>query len=168
MAGLVPAIHDLPVVLKTPMRLVAAFARTERVGCLLLPRRLAQRRIDAVLPAGALILKKIKHVAVEPQGHGFFGARQRSQRGPARIFNRLRRHRLEGSFGRGTGIGLAPCLRWVPPISRPVSRIVTSHVRYWRGPPFDAKRRRSLCTGTMLPGSRFLLHCFTRANFTKH
>jgi len=73
-------------------------------GFALLPRRLAQRRVDAVLPAGAIFLKKIEHVAVDAKRHRFLGAGQR--RRLRRQFGRLRRgHRLEDLLGRGARVG---------------------------------------------------------------
>ena len=42
----------------------------------LLPRRLAQRRVDALLPAGAAFLEIFEHVSVEAERHRFFHARQ--------------------------------------------------------------------------------------------
>jgi hypothetical protein len=43
----------------------------------LLPRRLAQRFVDAVLPARAVFLKEIEHVAVDAQRNHFLGPGKR-------------------------------------------------------------------------------------------
>src|SRR5690242_17543358 len=64
-------------------------------GITLFARRLAQRRIDAVLPAGAIGLEKVEHVTVDTQRHHLLGARHRLRR---RQVGRLGGRRLEGLF----------------------------------------------------------------------
>ncbi len=115
-----------------------------RRGGFLLPRRLTQRCIDAVLPTGAVLLEKIQHVAVDPQRHRLFHARQGDRRGSLRNFERLGRHRFEGLLGGGARIRFASRFRCVAPISRSVSRIVSSHGVIMGRLTCDAKRQTVL------------------------
>src|SRR5580693_986523 len=69
------------------------------------PRRLAQRRVDAVLPARAFLLKEVEHVAVDAQGDHLLGARQRRLALARDRLRRLGGRRLERRFGGGTRVG---------------------------------------------------------------
>src|SRR5262249_49148126 len=81
--------------------------RSMKLGSLLhrgalLSSRLAQRRVDAVLPAGTFFLKEVEHVLVDAQRHCVFHVRKRRCLG--RQLCRLGRRGLEGLLGRRAGI----------------------------------------------------------------
>src|SRR5581483_3452989 len=80
---------------------------------LLLPRRLAQRVVDAVLPAGAVGLEMLEHVAVDAQRHHLLGIRHR----------RLRRRQIGGLGGRC----LERLLGEAPRVRRPAAVTVVGH-----------------------------------------
>src|SRR5262245_962355 len=72
------------------------------------PRRLAQRLVDAVLPARAIRLKMIEHIAIDAQRHLFLGAGQR-RRVLRNWFRRFGGGRLERRFGRKPRVAGPPC-----------------------------------------------------------
>src|SRR3974390_2652757 len=75
---------------------------THLFAALLQAGRLAQRRVDAVLPAGTFRLKVVEHVAVDAQGDRLPGARQR--RLARDRFRRLGGGGLEGGLGGGARV----------------------------------------------------------------
>src|SRR5215831_861378 len=61
------------------------------------PRSLAQRRIDPILPAGAILLEEVEHIAVDAQRHLLLGVGDRGLR--LRQLGGLGGRRLEGRLG---------------------------------------------------------------------
>src|ERR1700722_1403690 len=82
-----------------------AFPPFRFAPCGLQPRRLAQGRIDAVLPAGAVLLEEVEHVAVEAQGDHLLRARQRRFALARDRLGRLGGRGLERRFRGGARVG---------------------------------------------------------------
>src|SRR5215468_7172310 len=85
-----------------PLAIIAIDTAVARFISALFSRHLAQRGVDAVLPANAILLKIVEHILVDAQRHGVLHVRQPGSL--RRQIRRLGRHRLESLLGFGAGI----------------------------------------------------------------